>query len=129
MFFNVDEGGSDYNKVVWEVYTSNNNNSDTVLLSDDNMELKKLGSTMDASQSQTYKGIWQYWKNTDGGVIGPFLGNNFEIKVKMIEKGDVNDVKFHSANAEDDVFLLSDKDEVNTTFFIKFYDQEVCGYE
>lgn len=129
MFFNVDEGGSDYNKVVWEVYTSNNNSSDAVLLSDDNMELKKLDSEVAENHSQTYKGVWQYWKNTDGGVIGPFLGNNFEIKVKMIEKGDVNDVKFHSANAEDDVFLLSDKDEVNTTFFIKFYDQEVCGYE
>ena len=125
MFFNVDDGGSEDNQVQWDVYTKNNSKLDSVILSDDGSEFKLVNND-DTNYDQKFEGRWHYWTNTDGGVIGPFNGTDFEIRVDMLLKGDINDINFHSSTAEDNVFLISDPEEEKTTFFLKYATSTEC---
>lgn len=92
-FHNIDEGGSANNKVLWAIETSGNNSQDKILLSDDPGELKELSQS---NGRKVYRGDFQYWLNTDGGVIGPFVTDDFTISVKYLNNGDLLDISFYS---------------------------------
>ncbi len=90
-YANIDGGGSSNNKLEIDITTEGNADQDRVLLSDDGNELKKVG--------EIYEGRFQYWNNTDGGVIGPFKKTSpFKIKVAILETGDIETARFYSAN-------------------------------
>jgi len=113
-FANLDGGGSHGSKFDIDLNVSGNNLRDYVLLSDDKLELKKV---MVASGSSTYKGRFHYWKNTDGGVIGPLRGDDFTIQVKLSELGDNKEALFYSANGSS--FKLKTKVDVSPAFIIQ----------
>ncbi len=92
---------------------------------DNGAELSEVNNC-DENYDKKYSGKWHYWTNTDGDIIGPFSGTEFEIKVKMLIKGDVNDINFHSSATSDNVFLVSDADETETTFFLKYATSTEC---
>lgn len=73
--------------------------------------------------SKAYAGEFLYWKNTDGGVIGPFSGEDFMIRVSTIENGDNIEAGFYSANGSH--YSLKHEDKI-TSFIISFESYETC---
>jgi hypothetical protein len=124
-FYNVDDdsnqNGSADNKVNWDVVTSGNGLLDNVLLSDDSGELKEKSA---ANGMKKYEGRFQYWYNTDGGVIGPFAGENYKVQVKILQSGDNNNAAFFSANGA--VFSLKDHQNTISSFIIAYRGYEDC---
>ncbi|MCC6137798.1 MAG: hypothetical protein IT287_04150, partial [Bdellovibrionaceae bacterium] len=122
MFSNIDEAGSADNQVDIDIETLGNANSDKVLLSDDGGELKFISAS--GSGVRLYQGRFHYWTNTDGGVIGPFYGENFKIRVKFLSTGDIQDARFYSANGYS--FNLKDSENQISSFMIAYEDYEDC---
>ncbi len=131
-FHNVDNGGSAENKVHWSIEVEGNNLKDTVLVSDDpkhnregfekdRTELKLIETVDDKN---IYDADFLYFKNTDGGVIGPLEGENFKIYVKNLGAGDIEDSKFYSLDGND-LNLASKNGKVNS-FIIKYESFEDC---
>jgi hypothetical protein len=120
-FSNVDAGGSTDNIVEWNIKTIGNDAKDDVILSDDNIELSKVSSTSD---EVNYEGRFHYYSNTDGGVIGPFHGDGFQIAVQVLNIGDVIDAGFYSSTGE--VLALGDGPEKVSSFIVKFEPFEDC---
>lgn len=135
-FFNVDGGGSSDNQVKWDISTSGNSFGDSILVADDpgSDELTEIGIL---GEWKNYQGDWHYWYNTDGGAIGPFIGQDFEIKVVMRDKGDVQDIKFYSVfstengTINDDIEIITSNmgPDAPDTFFIRYADSEICDYQ
>lgn len=122
-FANIDGTGSPDNVVNLDLQIQNNEMADSVLLSDDNLELKKVEESPTQNQ-HSYEGRFHYWHNTDGGVIGPLVGNQYIIKVKMLHSGDIQNATFYSANGES--FSLTDMGGAVSSFIIQFEDFETC---
>ncbi|MCB9073411.1 MAG: hypothetical protein H6623_07295 [Bdellovibrionaceae bacterium] len=122
LFSNIDEAGSSDNIVNMDIETVGNNNNDRVILSDDNGELKYITTVGNVRQ---YQGRFHYWSNTDGGVLGPFQGTDFKIRVKFLNTGDVQDARFYSANGY--AFDLKDSENQISSFIIAFEDYEDCS--
>jgi hypothetical protein len=116
-FSNIDAGGSSDNIVNLDVKTSGNDNLDKVILSDDNNELKK-------NSDGNYSARFHYWSNTDGGVIGPFDGTDFEIHVSMLETGDVVKARFFTSNGNG--FDLKHNNSISS-FIIAYKSFETCN--
>lgn len=112
-FHNIDGGGSDDNQVKWEIKVSGNNLKDGVILSDDRGELTLKNSK---GKINTYLGDFHYWRNTDGGIIGPLVTNDFTISVTYIENGDLADIAFYSNGGE--TVRLTSKDLGSNSFII-----------
>jgi len=123
-FHNVDAGGSEYNEVQWKMAVSDNNMEDDVVLSDDNAELK-VEERNDNESITRYDASFRYWKNTDGGVIGPLVGDDYKIVVRNVGAGDISDSKFYSADGED-LSLENDNGDLSS-FIIKFESYESCN--
>lgn len=92
-FFNKDAAGQSDNKVYFEVLTDNNINQsgshvDQVILSDDSGELRSVRKDQ---SGQHYIGDFQYWHNTDGGIIGPFRGEEFSLAVRATSHSPVGE--------------------------------------
>src|SRR5690606_28048784 len=87
-FFNIDKGGSPDNKVDWDIYTWGNNNSDQVMLMDDPVDTFEFKGVF--GNKRKYEGRWHYWSNTDGGILGPFIGEDFLIRVQVVGTGDLD---------------------------------------
>jgi len=98
MFHNIDAGGSPHNVVAWELSVEGTNSH--VILSDDAFEFKAISPHF-------YKGTWQYWKNTDGGVLGINNTGSWTVKIHPVAWGDVEAWEFYSS---DDTVLTLDKD-------------------
>jgi hypothetical protein len=96
-YFNKDQGGSPSNSVKWEIITFGNNKNDRVLLSDD---LGELILRSENENSRVYDGMYSYWSNSDGGVLGPFIGKSYKIVVHNLIAGDNEHVVFYSANGQ-----------------------------
>lgn len=124
-YHNQDEGGSKDNSVKWLISTANNERKDRVILSDDKGELKELSSLKNHS-NKYYLGKWRYWSNTDGGVIGPFRGSEFEIKVKVSNTGDLKTATFYSADGNN-YSLMSEDGKSLSSFIIKYEGRETCN--
>ncbi len=120
-FSNLDAGGSDDSTVNWDIRTSNNNNLDSVLLGD---EPSEISEAVVSPQEKIYQARFRYWANTDGGVIGPFVGGDFEIWVDVLESGDNTDAVFYSADGTS--FSLSN-DAGIASFAIAFKSDAACA--
>lgn len=91
-FANVDEAGSADNSVDVDIQVEGNSLNDSVLLSDDAVELEETSPAH-------YEGRFRYWYNTDGGVIGPLqTASGLKVKVQFLASGDVTTARFYSAN-------------------------------
>lgn len=121
-FHNIDAGGSADNKVRWFLEVSGNNSKDDVIISDDNKELKKVSEKLGVTK---YDANFHYWKNTDGGAIGPFVGNQYKVAVTANNSGDISDAQFYSANGES-FSLLKDGESEVSSFIIKYEKYETC---
>lgn len=95
-FYNVDAGGSPDNQVKMDIEVLGNESVDSVLLSDDRSEVKKIESGDE--KVNKYEARLHYWHNTDGAVIGPFKGKDLKIKIKIYNIGDNKSVAFHSSD-------------------------------
>lgn len=122
LFSNIDEAGSTDNQVDIDIETFGNAGEDSVLLSDDNLELKYISTS--GIGVKLYHGRFHYWSNTDGGVLGPFLGDAFKIRVKFLSTGDIHDARFYSANGYS--FDLKDNEQQISSFLIAFEAYEDC---
>lgn len=120
-FHNIDAGGSDENEVHWTIEVEGNEMKDEVLISDDGNELRLLERGNDLN---LYQAKFKYWKNTDGGAIGPLEGEDFKIYVKNIGAGDIEDSRFYSANGNS--LNLANDDQVVDSFIIKYESFENC---
>lgn len=126
LFHNIENENEGGNAVQWDIETTGNNGADKVLLTDDPAssgdELKKKsGSTAELGK---YAGRWAYSNNTDGGVIGPFSGEDFRIKVKILLIGNVNNAAFYSADGSH--FTLKDENDDISSFVIGFKSRKLC---
>lgn len=115
-FANLDEGGSADNIMNVKIDIKGNNLLDDVLLSDDRAELTQIGVLQQAEQT-SYLGKFHYWKNTDGGVIGPLKGDNFIVHVELDELGDNNEALFYSSNGS--AFKLKPETGHRSSFIIR----------
>lgn len=107
-FSNVDydsaKAGSTHNKVAWDIAVTGKSLSDKVELSDDNLELKKLLLPVPAVYPpppvtlNRYEARWEYWHNTDGGIIGPIKDFSSEVRIEMKQLGDIRSIEFASAD-------------------------------
>lgn len=93
--------GSPHNKVSWDILVAGNGGKDKIELSDDNLEIQQarnIGNELDIAKR--YLANWEYWYNTDGGVIGPIFDRNMSstIKIDMNKLGDIKTIEFVSAN-------------------------------
>ena len=120
-YSNLDEGGSDYNSVNWDIITKGNSGKDKVILSDDN---KELTQTFQSPLKSRYQARFQYWKNTDGGVIGPFVGKNYQIQVHILNTGDIQNAIFYSADGN--AFPLKDENNQISSFVISYKSEQTC---
>lgn len=132
-YFNIDEGGTASNDIVWKITTSGNNKNDSVIFSDEFRngvpELKKIDPENETQQGQTvYKGDFHYGYNTDGGVIGPFVTDNFRIRVENLSTADNDTIKagFYSSNDEVLDLMNQETQRVNS-FIIAFKEQVICN--
>ncbi len=141
-YYNKDKmAGEDYdgspNSVVnWDIETYGNNFDDGIFLSDDGRELKDKGEI--ANSHKLYEGRFHYWYNTDGGVIGPFNGEDFKILVKPIESYELykdengefqrrdafNGATFFSADGTK--VKLDDQDGNVHSYIIEFKEEKSC---
>jgi len=120
-FSNLDAGGSDDSTVNWDIRTYSNDNLDSVLLGD---EPNELSESVISAQEKLYQARFRYWVNTDGGVIGPFLGGDFEIWVNVLESGDNTTAVFYSADGTS--FALAN-DAGIASFAIAFKSDAACA--
>ena len=77
------KGNSVANNVKLDVFTDNNSSTDEVVVSDDSGETSKQSSGC-GSSAACYTGRYAYnSRNSDGGVVGPFSGENYRIFVDL----------------------------------------------
>ena len=126
-FANIDSNdeskGSSNNQVDIDIIVSGNDGADDVLISDDNHELN-LVSRENNSDRAIYAGRFHYWYNTDGGAVGPLIGNDYKIQAKILNTGDLTNARFYSADGSS--FLLHDTTSEITSFIIAFESYEAC---
>ena len=103
------KGNSVANTVKLDVFTDNNTSTDSVVVSDDSGETVKQSSGCGDSNA-CYTGRYAYnSKNSDGGVIGPFTGEDYKIFVDLggissiddsssLTVGGLNSFKYYSKN-------------------------------
>ncbi len=123
-YFNVDAGGSADNIVQWDITTKGNGAQDSVILSDDDLELNLTSQIKGDQAANFYQGRFHYWSNTDGGVIGPFKGTNFEISAKVMQTGDLKRASFFSSDGK--TFSLTDNNNALSSFIISFDSTAAC---
>ena len=96
-YANKDKGGrSSSNRLKIDINIKGNNNSESVVLSDDPLELRILSRT---SEESRYIGRFTYKRNSDGGVIGPLLGDKYKLFVHILRADNVNSITLHSADS------------------------------
>ncbi len=139
-YFNKDKvqgeqyNGSPNSVVKLDILTEGNHFDDAVILADDKNELKYKG---ESNGKNLYEGRFHYWYNTDGGVIGPFNGEDYKITVKPIESYELykvngknerrdafNGATFYSADGT--VVELDDKDGNFHSYIIQFKEEMTC---
>jgi len=117
-FANIDAGGSSNNIFNVDLSISGNQNKDSVLLSDDKNELQQVSAGQ-------YQGRFHYWYNTDGGVIGPLVGQNYKILVHFDQTGDIKTARFYSADGQS--FTLGNNSQNISSFIIAYQKYQNCN--
>ena len=95
-------GASAENKVHLDVFTANNESSDSVIVSDDSGETNRESQSENSGlYSGTYTGRYAYGDCcSDGGVIGPFSGSTYRIFVDLGGKSSLTS-SHNTTSAED----------------------------
>ena len=109
LFWMFGVGGSSIaNKVHLDVFTANNESSDSVIVSDDTWSnntdetVRESQTVSDSLYSSTYTGRYAYANCcSDGGVIGPFSGSSYRIFVDLGGKSSLN--SSHDTLASEDL--------------------------
>ncbi len=117
----ADGAGNGGNKVNIEINTSGNSNNDGVVFSDEGGELKEKSND---TSGNYYEGNFNFHKNTDGGIIGPFAGEDFRISVDIIRTDNVKDAKFVSSDGSS--FTLKGDSGGISSFVIAFKEEKSC---
>ena len=136
LFHNLDNGGSaDWNRVDWNLVVARNDMADSVLLSDDPRENRGklfLQSANEEKNRKAYRGRFNYKLNSDGGVIGPLVTNNFVVRVRQdaVKREVTSDVK-HAfvASADGKLFKIRDDFGNNLHFRIEARTQKMCDLQ
>ncbi|OGR02025.1 MAG: hypothetical protein A2284_10365 [Deltaproteobacteria bacterium RIFOXYA12_FULL_61_11] len=133
MFHNTENDNDKQNAVLWNVTVRGNNLRDAVLQSDD-ANVRAIGryqgpefrllSTDQAHATKLYIGDWKYQSNTDGGVLGPFEGEDFTIAVRIDQTGNLTNATFFSANGQ--TFQLKDATRNISSFIIAYAGEQTC---
>lgn len=82
----------------------------------DDPELTILNEDTTAGR-KVYRGKWSYTGNTDGGVIGPFRGKDFQIAITARDRGNIREATFHSPGRPE--IPLDSGETGNYSFIIK----------
>ena len=109
LFWMFGVGGSSIaNKVHLDVFTANNESSDSVIVSDDPVSgsadetVRESQTVSESLYSSTYTGRYKYNSCcSDGGVIGPFSGNTYRIFVDRGGKSSLT--SSHSTSSAEDL--------------------------
>lgn len=106
------------------VRSSGNNQQDRYLLMDDpGVDPDTFDRTIVGSEIH-YDINTRYGNNTDGAVMGPYIGEDYKIRVKISKAGNSNDGRFHSADGSS--FSLKESID-GTAFIITRAGYETCG--
>lgn len=118
-----ESAGSADNQYSLKITTAGNNNADHIVFvddpnnADDVVTLKQLGA------ENEYNAKFHYWYNTDGAIIGPFVGEYFEIHVQIVSAGDLQGARFYSANSSS--FNLGQSSTLS--YIIRYREYEDCN--
>ncbi|MFT6326393.1 MAG: hypothetical protein ACJAYK_001374 [Crocinitomicaceae bacterium] len=124
--------GQSNNKVYFEAFTDNNVNEegvlvDQVILSDDGDELIAIDNSNVLEARTHYIGYFQYWSNTDGGVIGPFRGEEFTLALRASSQSPVvEDLTGASFFSRDGIDFNLFQDNQITSFIINYKEEVIC---
>lgn len=122
-YANIDKGGSSDNEMNVDIEVLNNNLADKMILSDDEGEFKQISQE---ETSSSYEGRFHYWTNTDGGVLGPLVGENFKLQFKFNATGDVNTANFYSAGGGS-ISLSENSGSDISSFVIAYKSYQICN--
>lgn len=133
-FFFSKEDSSETNwvNVYWDIYTENIYSDKVVVADDKASELNRHSQSQSSgTYSSEYKARFKYKQNSDGGVIGPFKGEDFKVYVKMKERssldsntltlGTLDSVSYYSKN--NSIIALKDKSD----FTIRYKTTTTCS--
>jgi hypothetical protein len=113
LFYVFGRPGVGANKIRWAITTTGNEEKDKVILSDDAGELRPTSSL---PGTNAYDANHNYNGHTDGGVIGPFVGKDFLIRVKEVHMGHSMSPGFYSDDGKS--FSLDSKSGGATATFL-----------
>jgi hypothetical protein len=98
-FFHNCDNCNNSNTVSWRIVTQGNNLNDSFVVKDDGNDTYVF--TQNPSTGSTEYNITQYYgNNSDGGVIGPFFGTSFSIKIYIDDPGNITSTLVESANGQ-----------------------------
>jgi hypothetical protein len=116
--------GSADNEYSLQIITKQNNGADKVIFVDDPMAVDNVDyvNLQKFSTYNKYDAYLHYWYNTDGAVIGPFNGQDYEIHVKILSSGDLKGARFYSSDGGSFNLGLSGL----MSYVIKYRGYETC---
>lgn len=118
LILDTDSGSVHDNRADISLTVRHNNHVDSVLFSDEAGELLAV----DADPTTTfYRGRFNYKLTTDGGIIGPLQGPDFQIDVDVIKAGEINKA-WTSINEKSNMQTL----DLHRTITFKFADVDPC---
>ena len=127
LFWMFGVGGSSVrNSVKIDVFTVNNESSDSVVESDDSAETSRTSqSSSGGLYSSSYKGRYDYGNCcSDGGVLGPFSGASYRI---FVDKGGTSSIDSNTLTLGSlDSFTYWSKD--GSSFSLGSVDNFTIGY-
>lgn len=115
--------GSSDNQYALKITTLGNNNADHVVFVDDPNNADDVVTVKKVGAANEYNAKFHYWYNTDGAIIGPFNGEDFEIHVQIASAGDLQGARFYSANTSS--FNLGESKTLS--YVIRYRDYEDCS--
>lgn len=87
------------NSINFDMETSSNAKSDSIQLCDDpGSDCTDVSNSGSANRNYQFRFSYDY--NTDGTVVGPFVGKDFKIKVRILNTGNIQDATFYSADGK-----------------------------
>ncbi|MCB0349322.1 MAG: hypothetical protein KDD37_10840 [Bdellovibrionales bacterium] len=111
--------GSADNEYSLRIYTFGNDSDDDIVFVDDRGDYMQRQVLSDHNE---YNAHFHYWYNTDGAIIGPFNGEDFEIRVQITSAGDLQGARFYSVNHTS--FNLGSS--ANLSYIIRYREYEEC---
>jgi len=131
LFWMFGKGGASFspspNYVKLDLFTTKNESSDNVIVSDDGGETnRELQSENNGLYSSSYTARYRYLtKKSDGGVIGPFSGNNYRIFIDRSGNSTIDSDTLSLGNLNSFVYWSKD----NSSFSLGDVDNFTIGFK